>query len=347
MKKNRMPSIRLWAAASALFLCLAAHAGNYKAKAQLDSTAMIMGSKTTLSVEFTGPLQNNAHTFIDEKEWAPVEVTSSGNAEVKDFGNNQKMLRQEFIVQCFDSGLYTLPPVYCISGSDTIPTEAVVLKIDPISLDTANVIFEGEKPVDVKVHDYTGVESIKLKILDFMPDWISAYWWWILIAILVIGAAIFVYMKWLRHGRIPLVPVKKPIPPYELAISKLDELQSKQLWQKGAEKEYYTQLTDILRAYLHGRFGINAKEMTSYQILEAVRHTEIASEYLKPIQDVLSEADFVKFAKAKPLPAENEHAFSSTKEFVESTKPLPEPDENEDNKEAENRQPDKKETDKK
>ena len=62
---------------------------------------------------------------------------------------------------------------------------------------------------------------------------------------------------------------------------------------------------------------------------------------------MLSEADFVKFAKAKPLPAENEHAFSSTKEFVESTKPLPEPDENEDNKEAENRQPDKKETDKK
>jgi hypothetical protein len=296
-------------------------------KAKLDSVTMTMGSKSALRVEFTGNFDKNAHIDINSDEWNDVEISPLDSVDMKTLGDGRRQLRALFMVQAFDSGLYSLPPIYLIAGKDTVASDSPVLKVDPISLDTANVVFEGEEPVDVKVHDYTDVVDDKTKFWDFMPDWITAYWWWILLSVVVIAAFIFIYMKWLRHGRIPLMPVKKPVPPYVLAVEKLNDLQQKKLWQKGAEKEYYTQLTDILRGYLSGRFGINAMEMTTPQIMSAISGNEEAMQFASYVNDVLREADFVKFAKAKPDAAENELAFTNVRQFVELTKPEEKPEE--------------------
>ena len=199
--------------------------------------------------------------------------------------------------------------------------------MDPIALDTANVIFNDGQPVDIKVHDITDVVDAEHKLFDIIPDWVTITWPWILLAIALLALIIFVYLKWLRHGKLPLVPVKKPVPPYVLAIEKLNALQQKKLWQQGAEKEYYTQLTDILRGYLYGRFGINAMEMTTPQILAKISDTDEAKEFASFVNSVLKEADFVKFAKAKPAAPENELAFRNVREFVELTKPIEKPEE--------------------
>ena len=297
------------------------------ATAKLDSTAMIMGSKTALRVEFVGEFGDDAHTYINQDEWKDVEINESDSSEMNILGNNRKELRAMFLVQAFDSGLFTLPPVYLISGKDTIASNTSVLKVDPIALDTANVIFNDGQPVDIKVHDITDVVDAEHKLFDIIPDWVTITWPWILLAIALLALIIFVYLKWLRHGMLPLVPVKKPVPPYVLAIEKLNALQQKKLWQQGAEKEYYTQLTDILRGYLYGRFGINAMEMTTPQILTKISDTDEAKEFASFVHSVLKEADFVKFAKAKPAAPENELAFRNVREFVELTKPIEKPEE--------------------
>lgn len=297
------------------------------ATAKLDSTAMIMGSKTALRVEFVGEFGDDAHTYINQEEWKDVEINESDSSEMNILGNNRKELRAMFLVQAFDSGLFTLPPVYLISGKDTIASNTSVLKVDPIALDTANVIFNDGQPVDIKVHDITDVVDAEHKLFDIIPDWVTITWPWILLAIALLALIIFVYLKWLRHGKLPLVPVKKPVPPYVLAIEKLNALQQKKLWQQGAEKEYYTQLTDILRGYLYGRFGINAMEMTTPQILAKISDTDEAKEFASFVHSVLKEADFVKFAKAKPAAPENELAFRNVREFVELTKPIEKPEE--------------------
>lgn len=297
------------------------------ATAKLDSTAMIMGSKTALRVEFVGEFGDDAHTYINQEEWKDVEINESDSSETNILGNNRKELRAMFMVQAFDSGLFTLPPVYLISGKDTIASNTSVLKVDPIALDTANVIFNDGQPVDIKVHDITDVVDAEHKLFDIIPDWVTITWPWILLAIALLALIIFVYLKWLRHGKLPLIPVKKPVPPYVLAIEKLNALQQKKLWQQGAEKEYYTQLTDILRGYLYGRFGINAMEMTTPQILVKISDTDEAKEFASFVHSVLKEADFVKFAKAKPAAPENELAFRNVREFVELTKPIEKPEE--------------------
>ncbi len=106
-------------------------------------------------------------------------------------------------------------------------------------------------------------------------------------------------------------------------MQRLETLRTENLCDKGQEKEYYTRLTDILRSYLDTRFGINAMEMTSSQIVKSLRNNEETRMPEKYMSRVLEIADFVKFAKARPLPEDNAASFRSAPQFVEDTKPLP------------------------
>ncbi len=56
---------------------------------------------------------------------------------------------------------------------------------------------------------------------------------------------------------------------YKISFSTFIEIfSSEKVWQKGRSKEYYTELTDTLRTYIQDRFGFNAMEMTSSEIIE-------------------------------------------------------------------------------
>ena len=101
----------------------------------------------------------------------------------------------------------------------------------------------------------------------------------------------------------------------------LSQLRDEKLWQEGREKEYYTHLTDILREYLFGRFGIQAMEMTSSQILSILRSNQETKVLNKQMKEILEMADFVKFAKVKPTPDDNEAAMRNAVAFVEETRP--------------------------
>lgn len=303
---------------------------DYHASASLDSTTLVMGGKTTLTIDFSGPIQANASIDIGHPENPELEITPSEDNKPKltDLGNGRKQLQKRYTVQVFDSGLYVMPEIYCISGTDTIIPQSPALKAEPVALDSTNLVIENGEITGLVVHDYTGVSTMDDKFWDFIPDVVQKYWLWTLLAIIVVGILVFCYFKWFRHGKMPLRPQKKQIPPYVLAVRQLDALREKKLWQKGADKEYYTRLTDILRIYLFGRFGINAMEMTSQQIRDAVSHCEMIGEESKLINDVLSEADFVKFAKARPSADVNERTFNEVRQFVEITKPVEEPEKN-------------------
>ena len=156
---------------------------------------------------------------------------------------------------------------------------------------------------------------------DYIPTWV----WWALAILALAAACIYLYTL-LRHRGEEAEQRRTPVvPPYELAISRLNILRSRNLPETGHEKEYYTELVDILRQYLQGRFGINAMEMTSTQIVKALRSNPDTRITADMMRSVLSIADFVKFAKVRPLPDDNIKAFARAQDFVEQTKPAPEP----------------------
>lgn len=303
-------------AVSAVLSSMTSSAATHSVKASLDSAYLLMGRQTRLHLEIiedkdaAGQLLIKGDTLVKE-----VEVIDMSQADTTDLGNNRVQIKRDLLIQSFDSGLYTLPPILYASGGDTSATDRLTLKVIPVSVDSLATI-----------HTYAGVEEGESRWYDFMPDWITDYWGWYLLAAILIAGGIVGYLLITKKGRAVILPAKKPVPPYELAMRQLNELKEQHLCENGQEREFYTRLTEILRDYLARRFGINAMEMTSSQIvsiLESNAETKLPNRYMKQILEI---ADFVKFAKVRPLPDDNVKAFSSAMQFVEDTRPLPEPE---------------------
>ncbi len=105
------------------------------------------------------------------------------------------------------------------------------------------------------------------------------------------------------------------------AIRALEALHHQKLWQNNRHKLYYSGLTDILRTYIAARWEIGAMEMTSDEIVAALRDTELPDKARRDLGAILRNADLVKFAKATPEAEENEADYLKCYYFVEETKP--------------------------
>lgn len=279
----------------------------------LDSAYLEMGRTTALHVEVIGELTPTGGIMTPDTLWKEVEVASITDPVVTDLGNGRKELVQDIILQAFDSGLYTLPPVLYVQDGLVAESNRPALKVLPVPVDSMTTI-----------HDYAPVETPARHFFDFLPDWMADYGLWIILALLLIGAGLFIYLRYLRKGIVPLMPAKKVVPPYELAKAQLIQLHDQNLCERGEEKEFYTRLTDILRNYLDSRFGINAMEMTSSQIRRALTDNSETKLPKKYMDSILETADFVKFAKVRPLPDDNAAAYRNAMQFLEDTRPVPE-----------------------
>lgn len=284
--------------------------------ASLDSAYILMGKQTALKLDIVQDrgvqgafINNNGDTLTRE-----VEVIRALKPDTTDLGSNREEIKRELIIQSFDSGLYTIPPFVYVAGNDTFTSNALALKVMPVAVDSMATI-----------HDYEGVAKPNTRIWDYLPDFIVEYWW-IFLIVLLLAAALFVWLRYIKGKKaIPLVPKKKPVPPYEVAMQALNRLKSEKLCENGHEKEYYTRLTEILRIYLDKRFGINAMEMTSTQIMQQLRSNDDTKTSAPVMKQILEMADFVKFAKVRPLPDDNQKAFANAVTFVENTRPVEQP----------------------
>lgn len=293
--------------------------------AKLDSTILMMGKMTHLNVVVEQKKEAKGYfpIFSEVKEKGiagvcgdSVELRAPIKADTSE-RNGKWHIEYAIPVQAFDSGYYQLPQIAFVIGRDTALSNTTALKVVPVNV-------EANTPID----DYANVADPENKsIFDAVPDWLLDYWWIILLVALVIAAAIVAWLKYQKDGQLI---GKKIIPtPYEIAIDKLKKLKEQKLWEQGLEKEYYTELTDILRNYLYGRFGINAVEMTSRQILASLKNNKETKDKRDYFRQILSMADFVKFAKVRPLPEDSIASYDNAMRFVEETKPIVLPEENE------------------
>lgn len=302
--------ILLFISLSLLPLCITAK--EVTIKSSMDSAYILMGKQTPLHIEIlqSGDDIGYIPQLKNDTLTSAVELVGVTAADTVDLGNNRRQIRFDLVLQSFDSGLYTLPPILYTVGQDSFFTQELALKVLPVPVDTLQT-----------VHDFADVIAPDSKFFDFLPDFVTNYWWAILIALLLVAAAI-IYFKYFRKRELPQIFKKKEIPPYDLAIGRLNDLLAENLCEKGQEKVYYTRLTEILRVYLEGRFGINAMEMTSTQIMDNLKNNDDTKDSSKTMEKVLYVADFVKFAKVRPLPDDNNKAFDNAMRFVESTRPV-------------------------
>lgn len=274
----------------------------------IDSAAILIGEQTVLHLTVTTDNGKNVIVPIpNDTLMTGVEVLNIAKADTTVIDNNRLLIKQDILVTSFDSSLYLLPPFKVIDQTDTIYSNQVALKVSTI-------------PVNIdKPDEFNDIKD------TWDPPFVLADYYLLIYGVLFacfLICLIGYILKRLRN-RQSIIPFKKQepkLPPFEMAMKELDEIKQQKLWQQGRNKEYYTLLTDTLRKYMVNRFGINAMEMTSGEILELIRLESEANSSYNSLKQILELADFVKFAKLHPLPDENELSLMNAYLFVNQTK---------------------------
>lgn len=259
--------------------------------------------------------QFNYQINVDEAEtgvmFPELQLDSLGGIEIVESLNIDTLknrLVKKYILTGFDSGSYVIPRQAVFIWNQPYFT-------DPIRIDVATVAVDTLKQ---KMYPIKAIYSEPYTFDDF-----KSYLWWILGALLLIGLILYFV---LRKKKTPEEIIAK-IPPYQLALQRLKELDNKQLWQKNKVKAYYVELTDIVRNYIERELNIPALESTTDELLETIvdfNHSSelnIDDETIQKLRKLLSESDLVKFAKFKPLSNEIELHRNVAGQIIEELHP--------------------------
>lgn len=223
-------------------------------------------------------------------------------------------IRRSYTFRSFEPGLYNIGKVSVLCMDKN--------KVDTLYGDDSVRFMIGTFLIDSTSHAIFDLKP--QRNLPFKFEEISTYAMWGGFALVLLIIAIIIFLRVMAKLGRPVMGLFKPKPPvlpHVAAFKALETLREEQLWQSGEYKGYYSRLTDILRTYISGRYGVAAMEMTSVEIIAASRELELPRRCEMELQELLRDADLVKFAKAEFSAELNEKYYETTRLFVDLTKP--------------------------
>lgn len=229
------------------------------------------------------------------------------------------MLIQKYVLTGFDSGAFYIPQQQVFVRNQAYLTDSLLISVATVEIDTT------------KIKKYP-IKSIKRE--PYVFDDFKIYIFLLLAALAIIGFWIYYFV--IRKRKVAEdKPTYKVLPPFEEAIYKLNELDSKLLWQNNQVKEYYSELTEIVRNYIERELQVPALEKTTDEIIGMLRNFQNANtiqtskDTIKKLKELLQEADLVKFAKSKPISIEIEEDRKDAEDIISNLKPKPTPQKDE------------------
>lgn len=291
-----------------------AYTQNIQVSAKLDSTNNILiGDQIKLKFQATCPYGTILMwPAIKDTIIKQIEVTGRSKIDTV-FSSDKKSLtlNQTFTITSFDSGSYRIPSfefnyrLFKDSTNYSISTNELLLNVNTIPVDTTKVIKDIKPPL-----------RAPLTFKELLP-YIG-----IGIAIVAIILLIIYYIRKRKKAE-PIIKFKsvKLIPAHEIALQALQKLKDDKLWQNNKVKQYYIELTDIIRKYIEARFNVDALEMTTEEIVAVFKSIDIDKELKTKLKNILILADLVKFAKAQPISNEHDICLGNAFDFVNNTIP--------------------------
>ncbi|MEG1554420.1 MAG: hypothetical protein RRZ64_06955 [Rikenellaceae bacterium] len=284
--------------------------GRPRVTTTLSQDTMMIGDQPTITVTVDKDIAQIIAFPEFDGEIAPnIELIEQSKIDTLKQDKRRERLTRIYKFTTFEAGNYSIGgfPVMYIDKNivDTIYSlDSIRFFVKTIAIDTT------------KDEIYTVKAPLKMPI-----TWaeIQKYVWFSLLGLLIL-AALYYVIKRLRQNK-SLLPQKPKLPPHILAINELEKIKKENLWQSGKVKLYYTRVTDVIRDYLGERFGVNAKEMTTDEILSIMEEqiSKKGKDY-QMLQELLRLSDLVKFAKLEPSPMDNQSAFDNAYYFIEVTK---------------------------
>ncbi len=314
-----------------IFAALTAKA-QVRVSATIDSTEILIGEQTDVHITVEHP-QNVQPTFpklIQQLMKEGIEVVKEGVVDTKkdkpSNGINTSVF--SFTITSFDPALYSIPPMNVKVGGKIYSTDQLALKVNDVKVDTAHVDkFFGPKEIIEPTYTWR--------------DWMPLF----LLSLLLIACGIAVWISAQRLMSAPKAKIvkagkKTPILPHKEAQKEIAKLKGEYESEELSSKDYYTSLVHILRRYVSKRYGFNAGEMTSHELVEhlielgekqrLLAKKEADGENVQPqpheepdyaeLREILATADLTKFAKLKTDTGEDERNLIRLSSYIESTK---------------------------
>ena len=278
-------------------------------RTQVDTNRITVGGRIHYTVEV-----NHADTVRIEH---PGEGLALEPFEVKDFTapgvetleNNRLRERFEYTLTAYDTGRFVIPAFPLLFYADSSGAGEIITG-RALPVEVISVLPAGDS---LRVRDIRAPEEIPF-------DW--AFWGWMTVSgLLLLLAAWFIYRAWKRKQETGSLfrPPPPPPPAHEVALQALAELYRGDLLEQGRHKEFYSRLSEILRAYLEGRYFIAALESTTDEILMALEK-HLPQKEIARIAKILRVADLVKFAKHVPDIVTTRNIMRDTEQFVLDTR---------------------------
>lgn len=290
--------------------------------ATIDSVQMMIGEQTGLHVAAT--VKPNQKVVF--QQWKPqqvlvpgIEVVEAPKVDTVDASDGFVTITQHLTITAWEDSVFYIPQMKVKIDGKVLESKSLALKVLTVEVDTLHP------------NQYFGPRDVQDN--PFLWEEWSALLWFTLLAIILYALAWVAYVRLKSNKPITLkVRFRKIIPPHQKALSEIESLKSDQQNMSHADafgpeqtdnylqqKQYYTKLTDALRTYLEERFGFNAMEMTSYEIISRLKQEKDA-EKLQELTQLFETADLVKFAKFTVGVNENDRNLVSAIDFINQTK---------------------------
>ena len=288
------------------------HAQQIKATARLDSTNILIGDQIKLFLEIDYP-ESVTVEFPNVPDTLSefIEVLGKSKIDTIDLENSAliKQIRH-YTITSFDSGSYRIAPKWFkinVNGiADSVATNGVTLNVYTMVIDTTRGLTDIKMPY-----------AAPLTLKEVTPY---------ILGVILIGAILFLVLYSIKRKKknkpFFSFPAKPKEPPHIIALRELDRIKNEKIWQKDKTKQYYSEVTDVLRSYIEERFEIRAMEQTTDEILDSFRYRKdyLGEKSFTNLSQILSLADLVKFAKYKPLPDDDNLTLVNSYFFVNDTK---------------------------
>lgn len=262
-------------------------AQTYSVSATIDSTKILIGQHARVVVELqTGSNTSLQLPFYDEGLNEALEFVKTPQIDTVKNDGTQLVMNITFSITSFRDGKYDfrIGP-FIVNAADTLWSNAIELHV----LD-----FPADLEQDIK--DIQPLRQVVGTWRDYRWYIVGAFLLWCIIAV-----CIFIVVK--KPKAVKLFAKEEPkIPPHEKALQQLEELKAKKLCEHDKYKQFYTELTDILRSYFEDAFGIQTFEKTSDEmIFDIASSGKVPQGIVNELQVIVNEADLVKFAKYVPI----------------------------------------------
>ena len=287
-------------------------ANTAKVESTIDKEQMYVGDRVRCELFVFVPYANARIAY-------PEKADSFGNFEKisskllkRTVKKNETIEKYEYIFTTFDVGHQAIPPITIKFKREN---EENTEEISSISLDITVLTVLTDESKDIK-----GLKPLwKIKRSKLL---------FVFLIVCFLGILGVLYAMVIRK-KADFFKEQKEQKPHEKAYTALYTLRAKDLPMKGKSKEFYTELSAIVRQYIEDRFCMRAPEMTTEEFINFVKNSDLVTRDQKNILKMfLFECDKVKFAKHLPKQIEMLDSFKIAENFVDETKLIEE--ENED-----------------